>query len=224
EGAPPRTNAALWANAKRFYELRSGTPAWVDGRRWTNADQALMTVGRAFEHGLDAADYGEPQIAAMLNQLKTQSGDTPDRDRQLAAADLSLTTALLALGHDSSLGRSMPERVDPRWKPRRGLVDLPATLNAATGERLVDWANEIRPRHAEYASLQRALADLQTQQKAGTWADTVPIGVRLQQVATNMERWRWMPDDLGPSHIFVNIPSYSLVVRESGRPALSMKV
>lgn len=60
---------------------------------------------------------------------------------------------------------------------------------------------------------------------AATLAEmNVPIGARLQQVAINLNRWRWMPDDLGARHIFVNIPSYSLAVREAGRTVLSMRV
>ena len=52
----------------------------------------------------------------------------------------------------------------------------------------------------------------------------VPIGNRLQQVAMNLERWRWLPDDLGTRHFLVNVPDFHLFAREHGKIALDMRV
>ena len=45
----------------------------------------------------------------------------------------------------------------------------------------------------------------------------VPAVERLRQVETNLERWRWLPADLGARHIEVNIPGFDVKVVESGR-------
>jgi murein L,D-transpeptidase YcbB/YkuD len=52
----------------------------------------------------------------------------------------------------------------------------------------------------------------------------VPLDWRIQQVALNLQRWRWMPDDLGERHFLVNIPYYHLVARESGKPVMDIRV
>ena len=52
----------------------------------------------------------------------------------------------------------------------------------------------------------------------------VPLESRMQQVAINLQRWRWMPDDLGERHFFVNIPYFHLVARESGKPVMDIRV
>lgn len=52
----------------------------------------------------------------------------------------------------------------------------------------------------------------------------VPATERLRQLATNLERWRWLPRDLGSRHIEVNIPGFSLTVMENQQPVLTMKV
>jgi murein L,D-transpeptidase YcbB/YkuD len=52
----------------------------------------------------------------------------------------------------------------------------------------------------------------------------VPIDERLRQVALNLERWRWMPDDLGERHLLVNIPSFHLIAREHGKPMMDIRV
>lgn len=55
-------------------------------------------------------------------------------------------------------------------------------------------------------------------------AMNVPLDWRIQQVAINLQRWRWMPDDLGERHFFVNIPYFHLIARESGKPVLDIRV
>ncbi len=52
----------------------------------------------------------------------------------------------------------------------------------------------------------------------------VPVAARLRQIELNMERWRWLPRDLGSPHILVNLPEMRLDVREAGRTPLSMRV
>lgn len=39
---------------------------------------------------------------------------------------------------------------------------------------------------------------------------------RVAQLALNMERWRWMPVDLGPSYILVNLAAFHLAIFEQG--------
>lgn len=51
----------------------------------------------------------------------------------------------------------------------------------------------------------------------------VSAEARVQQIAANMERWRWMPDHLGASCILVNIAAFRLDVIEGDRSVLSMK-
>lgn len=46
---------------------------------------------------------------------------------------------------------------------------------------------------------------------------------RMRQVRVNMERWRWMPADLGPRRIEVNIAGFRVDVMEADRKVLSMR-
>ena len=55
-------------------------------------------------------------------------------------------------------------------------------------------------------------------------AINVPLESRIQQVTTNLQRWRWMPDDLGERHFLVNIPYFHLIAREAGKPVLDIRV
>jgi L,D-transpeptidase YcbB len=52
----------------------------------------------------------------------------------------------------------------------------------------------------------------------------VPVQARIRQIELNMERWRWLPRDLGDRYILVNIPEMRLEVWERGTVPLSMRV
>lgn len=40
---------------------------------------------------------------------------------------------------------------------------------------------------------------------------------RTAQIIANMERWRWLPRDLGQAHVMVNIPEYMVRIVDNGR-------
>ncbi|MGV2981107.1 L,D-transpeptidase family protein [Camelimonas sp. ID_303_24] len=46
--------------------------------------------------------------------------------------------------------------------------------------------------------------------------DRVPAAQDETALVVNMERWRWLPRDLGPNYIFVNIPEYRMRVVRDG--------
>ena len=52
----------------------------------------------------------------------------------------------------------------------------------------------------------------------------VPVKKRIRQIAASMERWRWMPDNLGKQAIIVNIPAFRLYYWQNGSSKLSMRV
>lgn len=52
----------------------------------------------------------------------------------------------------------------------------------------------------------------------------VPVEARIRQIELNLERWRWLPADLGDRYILVNVPEMRLRVHEGGHVPLSMAV
>lgn len=52
----------------------------------------------------------------------------------------------------------------------------------------------------------------------------VPIEDRIEQIAINMERWRWIPGHFGSRYLYVNIPAFELHAFDEGREVLSMAV
>ena len=51
----------------------------------------------------------------------------------------------------------------------------------------------------------------------------VSADARAEQVAVNLERWRWLPQSLGRRHVLVNIAAFRLRVVEEGEDVLRMR-
>jgi L,D-transpeptidase YcbB len=52
----------------------------------------------------------------------------------------------------------------------------------------------------------------------------VPTVERVRQLEVNLERWRWLPAELGRRYVLVNIASYQLSVVEENETVLDMRV
>jgi murein L,D-transpeptidase YcbB/YkuD len=52
----------------------------------------------------------------------------------------------------------------------------------------------------------------------------VAVEQRVRQVVVNLERWRWLPHDLGARYVIVNTADFNLKGVENGRVALQMRV
>lgn len=60
---------------------------------------------------------------------------------------------------------------------------------------------------------------------AGTRAAlNVPVSTRIEQIKLNMERWRWLPGELGERYIMVNTANFELLAFDKNKPVLGMSV
>ena len=46
----------------------------------------------------------------------------------------------------------------------------------------------------------------------------------INTVLSNMERWRWIPRDLGQSHVMINVPDFTLKVVRDGEPVFHTRI
>jgi murein L,D-transpeptidase YcbB/YkuD len=99
---------------------------------------------------------------------------------------------------------------------------------------VADSASSASPARATYDST-LAAAVAQFQSLHGIPSDSVlgpgtiavmnvAASYRLGQIAANLERYRWMPRELGSRYILVNVPAFTLQAFDDGREALTMKV
>jgi murein L,D-transpeptidase YcbB/YkuD len=218
---PVEKGAAVESDVAQFYSARSYAPVWVTRDATADPEEALAVIRSAVNHGLLPTDYHEAELAPLV-EAKDDVDDQVNGDPEaLARFDVRLTTALLSLGRDVALGRSNPQDVSRNWKARRTPPDFVTTLSNAVGDAgaLGAWLETVRPTHPEYAALQRVLTGINDKRRTAGTPDP-----RAGRIALNMERWRWMPDDLGARHVLVNVPAFYMAARENNKPTLEMKV
>jgi len=52
----------------------------------------------------------------------------------------------------------------------------------------------------------------------------LPVKARIREIEANMERWRWLPEEMPARYIMVNTAGYDLDLMDGGTPALDMRV
>jgi murein L,D-transpeptidase YcbB/YkuD len=201
---------ALTAAALRYgADMRWG--AWRPSRFFNDVsmtrDQDDVTAGL-----IHAADGGK--AAAYLQGLAPSVGEygllraALARYRGMAAAGgWPTVTAANKLSPQNSERLKARLQIDGYLPADSGNIK-PAVITAALKAYQTDTAITASGRLDE-----RTVAMLNT-----------PPAVRAEQIAANMERLRWMPHATGPQYILVNVPDASLVLMESGQPALTSRV
>jgi len=212
----PDSDRDLSQLVREWYSSRQYRLAWVDD---DDVDAAKTMLQTASNHGLKPEWYGLSRLEALRAERRQARTRDPEGVRVLAAFDVAITTAVMQAGLDVAIGHTQPDAIDKQWKSARTPPDLPSALTAAIeGGRLASWLDDVAPRHTEYGQLRRWLTELR--QSPGF----APSDPRADQIAANLERLRWLPDDLGERHLVVNIPEFMLRAREHGRTVLEMRV
>jgi len=160
------------------------------------AEKLLRYVEEIGEEGLDPASYGPERLREAL------AGGDP------AALTAAADQIFLRLTADLSGGFVRGDgRVD--WHmPDVGIdgnrqQQLLAEARRGDADELLDG---LLPTHPQY---------LRPQAGARQTAETDTA--RRLLIRSNMERWRWMPRNLGARHIIVNVPAFTAAIVDDGR-------
>jgi murein L,D-transpeptidase YcbB/YkuD len=164
-------------------------------------------------------------LAAQRHSMTLFLADLPPpypEYRRLVEA-LARYRAIAAKGGWSSLpgrGELAPEGSDQQTnllKTRLAFEDSTfATISKPSGDELKEAVKGFQRRHG---------LDADGSVGPGTLtALNVPASVRVEQIAANMERWRWLPRTFERRFVRVNVPDESLEFVRDGEVALSSKV
>ncbi|HZC37317.1 MAG TPA: L,D-transpeptidase family protein [Sphingomicrobium sp.] len=161
-----------------------------------SAQDLLTYIEQIGKEGLTPADYDPAGLAAAI-----QTGN-PAVVSPVATDRFDRLSSDLALGHVKK-----PARID--WFLTDGDLDAAkqdALLRSALAQHDVrDALDGLLPTHPQYAALKAALAMTPA-------SDTAKIA----RIRLNMDRWRWLPRDLGHKYIIVNVPSFYATLVEDG--------
>jgi L,D-transpeptidase YcbB len=165
---------------KAFYEARAYQPLWLDKSGYNSPAKSIKIV-------LDnAGSHG----------LKSSSYKTQDNNR--VEAEISVTFTAIRYARDARGARLNPRLISRLITAEPTIPKAEEVLAAlSTASDAAKILEEFNPQHAGYKALKSKLAEQIDPKKQA-------------DIIANMERWRWLPRDLGSSYILVNIPEYQL--------------
>jgi murein L,D-transpeptidase YcbB/YkuD len=204
----------------QFYTRRLYWPAWSnDAGLLPQVESLLKALHEAETEGLQARDYHLTRLESLHVELQQQSQTAPLSAAALADLDLLLTDALLTYGSHllyGRYGRAAPRISHMMFDTSQEKIDLVDVLQQGLeANRLADALHSLLPRHPDYAKLRQALARYRRMPGAEA---------QVRRIALNMERWRWLPQDLGQRYVLVDVAGYTLDVVEQDRSVMNMRV
>ncbi len=173
-------------------------PAPLPPPLWNPSDiqQLIAFIRDVGKEGLTPADYDPQGLMAALasGDLVKMSEAATDRFNRLSSD--------LALGHVRARDRIDWHIKDPDLDDGRQDKLLRWALHT---HQVADTLTGLLPAHPQYTSLKRAL-EVTPKSETG----------KINRIRLNLDRWRWLPRDLGDRYIIVNVPAYTAALVEGG--------
>jgi murein L,D-transpeptidase YcbB/YkuD len=201
--APAEDIAALEA----FYNARTEALWMTDMGFSSEAQASIDEILKADDWGLSAAAFSLPD-----------AGDLPDSADDQAAAEIKLDLAVLKYARHARGGRTDPDKLkNVDLKP---VLPNPNSVLAeiAQAEQPELYLQSLHPKHEQFQRLHQALLKVRAESEAGAKPRN------MQKILINMERWRWMPQDLGKLHVWLNVPEYMAFIVKDGKTIHSEKI
>jgi murein L,D-transpeptidase YcbB/YkuD len=165
---------------------------------WTlvDANQLLLSILTSSKEGLDSKDY---DAAGLMTAMRSND---PVLLSAAATERFNNLSSDLALGHVRGKDRQNWHIPDPDLDAARQDQLLRYSL---AQHRIGEALAGLLPTHPQYAALKHAL-------------EVTPIteGDKINRIRLNLDRWRWLPRDLGDRYIIVNVPAYTAALVENG--------
>ncbi len=234
-------NTADLAALEAFYVTRPG-PLWVTEMGFSaRAQAALFEIGEAEDWGLDPAAFELPPADAL-----------PRTPEEQAIAEIKLDLAILKYARFAKGGRLNPPEVSGLFDQAPSLRDPKIVLAEVEAAEAPDaYLQSLHPKHEQFQRLRKALLEARGKSEEGPVpadtakpADTAAPaedakktdGAKkaaaktpadkerdIKRLVLNMERWRWMPENLGAVYVWNNSPEFMLYVMKDGKPIFADK-
>ena len=161
-------------------------------RYWSvaNATTLMGIIDSIDAEGLEPADYNPEDLrAAIANGESAQLNEIASK-------------AFVWLVEDLRDGRT-PMSSRKQWFVRDPDADLMPShellKRAVSNDDVVGTLASLMPMHADYAKLKNALAQTPVSETK-----------KRAMIRANMDRWRWLPRNLGKQYLITNVPEYQL--------------
>lgn len=189
------------AAVEAFYTAHNGPALWLNSAGISPAGEAVLgEMGRAGEWGLDPSLFRVPPATYQPTAVEDQ-----------AATEIAISLAVLKYARAAQGGLTAPSALSKIYG-QTPTVRAPQTVltEISTASAPDSYLADLHPKHEQFGKLRQALL------KAQSDGDKT-------RIKANMDRWRWMPETLGESYVWLNIPEFMLHVIKDGKTVQSEK-
>jgi L,D-transpeptidase YcbB len=186
-----------------------GEAVWMTDMGFSNEAQAAIDeILKADDWGLSSAAFDLPS-----------AGDLPASVDEQAIGEIELNLAILKYARHARGGRTDPAKLSKLYGMSPSLRDPKTVLvEIANAPRPDVYLQTLHPKHEQFQRLHQALLKARAEAEAGAKP------ANMQKIVINMERWRWMPEDLGSLYVWLNVPSFMVRVVRDGKSIYSDKI
>ncbi|MCH9809249.1 MAG: L,D-transpeptidase family protein [Alphaproteobacteria bacterium] len=216
------------AALKAFYTVGDQRLLWVDGQGFSaRAKQVIAEIGKADDWGLERSAFELPVLP--------ESGRGAD---VLADAEIKLGLSVLKYARHARGGRLNPRSVSRLFDQKAELLEPISVLLLIEKSASADaFLRELHPQHPQFNRLRMALFEARQAAKSrggDSATDSKKKGKKarsksgsratIRRIVANMERWRWIPRDLGEFYIWDDVPEQTTSVIKNGKTILKEKI
>jgi len=180
-----------------FYSEHDGPPLWMTSTGFTVQGQAIISeIQKGDEWGLSSAAFDLPPAPSAPLAAEAQAAD-----------EIKLGLAILQYARFARGGRLSPSRISKLLDQRPQLLDPRTVLTEISASGAPDaYLRSLHPKQEQFERLRQALLTARAKYEA---QGKSPAKQRdVQVLIVNMERWRWMPTELGSYYVWDNIPEF----------------
>jgi murein L,D-transpeptidase YcbB/YkuD len=205
------SDPADFAALEAFYGSSNATLLWITDMGFSARGQnALFEIEKADDWGLEAAAFELPSPSHLPAGLEEQ-----------ALAEIKLDLAILKYARFARGGRVNPPEVSRLFDQAPALRDPKMVLMEIAVAKAPDtYLQSLHPKHHQFVRLRTALLKMRREDGGGVKPSA---NANISRLIVNMERWRWMPEDMGPLHVLNNTPEFMLYVIKSGQTIFADK-
>jgi len=191
-----------------FYAARA-RPLWIGENGLTaRAREAMLEISHADDWGLKAAAFDLPKSVEATGDVDT-----------LADSEVKLSLAVLTYARHARGGRLQPAAVSRKFDQKPPLYEPGSLLVAiAKVDDIGDYLRKLNPKHEQFSRLRQALLAARAAPPDAKTTDTV------RRLIANMERWRWLPDELGDFYVWDSVPEQITRVVDRQQITLAEKI
>jgi len=162
----------------------------------------------------DAAAYlrsfqpSQPQFEALRKALLAARGGKPEDDIVRIPDGPALK-----LGVEDGQVELLRTRLN---------IETPASGNAKRFDEAVEEA--VKRFQMTHGAVPDGVVGPGTRRLLNRQSQHASSSTRFKQILVNMERWRWLPSDLGSFYVAANIPEFMVKVVDDGKPVFTTRI